>query len=275
MRKEINKTPIRPGLIFEPVRGRWVNASARKPGSIPITSSTVTKLSDPDLRELHRSTGIKLSEKLGAKEVNDLYRVRQVITKEIKRRTVTKMLSKAAKFHRRLAADEVVRGTEVFLLKGVSIEAAIPIEQIKNDLGRAGHTVKSLIALDPDSHRLFFMDVRDNPLYAEFSDASGGFQIQRVGFQHEIAKEYDVIDLEPDDSEETVVTTNDEEDYNDSPGMIPGPTPNVKPDTDKKYFEEHGHGGDGLGDTGFPTEDRPKDGRDIEKTLSNLNEILR
>ncbi len=126
------------------------------------------------------------------------------------------------------------------------------------------------------------MDQQNNPLYAEFSDASGGFELQKVGFQREIAKEYNPVDLEPDPDDstnlgETVITEHEERDYEEGmPGMIPGGTPGEKPEQDEESYEAHGQFGDGIGDFGFDPEERHEGRRDsVKKTIERLDALLR
>ena len=45
---------------------------------------------------------------------------------------------------------------------------AVPLEQLKGDIARAGHPVKQMMALDRDENRLFFTDKNGQHLVAEF-----------------------------------------------------------------------------------------------------------
>ena len=115
----------------------------------------------------------------------------------------------------------------------VDLAMPIPIEQLKGDLARSGHRVLRIMALDPESNRLFFTDEQSNSLFAEFAAEGGAYHVTKVGFQHEVAKDYDPVDLEPDGEESTVVTTHQEAPgYKDDPGVIPSGTPGVKPGAD-------------------------------------------
>ena len=117
---------------------------------------------------------------------------------------------------------------------------AIPLEQLKGDIARAGHPVQQTLALDADNHRLFFTDIDGQHLYADFGGANEGYRVNRIGHQASIAKEYDVIDLEPSKESgnlgESVTTTNEEEDDIDTPGVYPGGTPTVKPEEDDRGY---------------------------------------
>ena len=77
---------------------------------------------------------------------------------------------------------------------------AIPIEQLKGDIARQGHPVMRVLALDPDAGRIFFQDMQDNSLFAEFSDASQGYRILRIGFQSEVQSDYRATDLQKADN---------------------------------------------------------------------------
>ena len=112
---------------------------------------------------------------------------------------------------------------------------AIPIEQLKGDIARAGHPVKQALALDADGRRLFFTDVDGEHLYAEFDTAEKGHRITRIGHQASIIKEYVVEDLEFDGVGD-VDTVHEEEEAVETPGMYPGPTWNQKPEEDDRGF---------------------------------------
>ena len=117
---------------------------------------------------------------------------------------------------------------------------AIPLEQLKGDIARAGHPVKQAIALDVDGSRLFFTDVDDQYLFAEFGSGSEGYAVKRIGSQSSISKEYDVIDLEPSTESgnpgETITTAHEEEDDVDTPGVYPSGTPGMKPKEDDRGY---------------------------------------
>ena len=114
---------------------------------------------------------------------------------------------------------------------------AIPIEQLKGDIARAGHPVKQALALDAEGRRLFFTDKDGEHLYAEFDTADNGHQVTKIGHQSSIIKEYSVDDLETDGVSE-VETVHDEEDAVDEPGMYPGGTPGDKPEEDDRGFSD-------------------------------------
>lgn len=124
---------------------------------------------------------------------------------------------------------------------------AIPLEQLRGDIARAGHPIKQLTALDPEGRRLFFTDKHDQHLFAEFATEKDGHRVTRIGHQANIAKEYvDVVDLEPSSEDsnhgETVTTVHEEDDSEkdkdpaDLAGMYPGPTHGDKPETDDRGF---------------------------------------
>ncbi len=106
---------------------------------------------------------------------------------------------------------------------------AVPLEQLKGDIARAGHPVMRTIALDVDNRRLFFVDKAGNFLFAEYGTHDEGYRISRVGMQAEISKEYDTVDLEPEPFS-SVTTEHEEEEQGDEPGMIPSGTPGDQPD---------------------------------------------
>ena len=112
---------------------------------------------------------------------------------------------------------------------------AIPLEQIKGDLARAGHPVHRALALDPDGRRLFFTDRAGEHLYAVFSGADTGHRLLHVGHQASIVKEFDVTDLKESGSM-IVETEHDEEDFTEEPGIYPGGTPTIKPEEDDRGF---------------------------------------
>lgn len=97
-------------------------------------------------------------------------------------------------------------------------DSAIPVEAIKGDLARMGHPVKHLMAIDPDSRRVFFTNAEGAQLYATYS--ANNWSIEKVGFQTDVAKEYDPVDLEAE-PRSAVVTTHMEEDSDDTPGFVP------------------------------------------------------
>ncbi len=106
---------------------------------------------------------------------------------------------------------------------------AVPLEQLKGDIARAGHPVMRTIALDVDNRRLFFVDKAGNFLFAEYGTHDEGYQISRVGMQAEIAKEYDAVDLEKEPFNR-VTTEHEEAEQDDTPGMVPSGTPGDRPD---------------------------------------------
>lgn len=122
---------------------------------------------------------------------------------------------------------------------------AIPLEQLKGDIARSGHPVKQALALDAEGHRLFFTDVNDEYLFAEFGSASEGYRVKRIGHQSSIAKEYDPVDLEPSgegrNRSERVTTGHEEggleeDDAAEAAGVYPGGTPGDKPMGDDRGY---------------------------------------
>ena len=113
---------------------------------------------------------------------------------------------------------------------------AIPIEQLKGDIARAGHPVKQALALDADGRRLFFTDVAGEHLYAEFDTAQNGHRVLRIGHQSSIVKEYDVQELEPDDKGSVTTTHEEGKEAIEEPGMYPSGTPLNKPEEDNRGF---------------------------------------
>ena len=117
---------------------------------------------------------------------------------------------------------------------------AIPLEQLKGDIVRQGYQVKRIPAVDVEGHRLFFVDSRDQYLYAQFGSAKDGYKIDHIGHQSSIVKEYDVIDLDPSKESgnpgEKITTTDDEEEQADDVGMYPGSTPVNNPEDDDRGF---------------------------------------
>ena len=116
------------------------------------------------------------------------------------------------------------------------VAETVLIEQLKGYIARMGHPVLRAIALDVDNRRLFFVDNNEAFLFAEYSSPEEGYRLSRVGYQGQRAKDYDPVDLkeEPFDS---VETTHEEEDADDTPGMIPAGTPGDQPkDDDKRGF---------------------------------------
>ena len=267
--------PPQPGMIFNPQTNRWhkPQAAGRSQSSSQISPKFLQRLTSPRLKALSREVRELLQKEKNVATMNDLSRISRDLRKENERRVVTQTLKKASRLSRRMDAGMVLEGTEV-LLKGMSIEAAIPIEQIKGDIARAGFFVKYIHALDPEARRLFFVDGDSNHLFAEYGK---DFELQRIGPQRDIAKEYNTVDLEPSDELEAVTTEHEEREYGEGkPGMIPSATPAEKPETDKEYFEEYGQFGEGLGDEGFDPEDRHEGRRDdIKKASAALDRLLR
>ena len=112
----------------------------------------------------------------------------------------------------------------------------IPLEQIKGEIRHMGYGIDSTMALDPDSHLLFFTDDRGQSLYAEFGRPDEGYKVQFVGHQSTIHKDYDVVDVKPGAHHTTETEHADEEDPVETPGAYPGSTPGVKPDEDDRGF---------------------------------------
>ncbi|KKN86894.1 hypothetical protein LCGC14_0264560 [marine sediment metagenome] len=135
----------------------------------------------------------------------------------------------------KLNGESVVAGLAT-LEKALEGYGTIPIEAIKGDLGRMGHSVKQLLAIDPDSRRVFFTNKLDEPLYATYSQHN--WAIEHVGYQAEVAKEYDPVDLEAE-PRSTVVTTHLEEDVDDTPGFVPAGNPGTFADArEDEYVSE-------------------------------------
>ena len=124
------------------------------------------------------------------------------------------------------------------LIKQVQVVSdAIPIEQLKGDIARAGHPVKQALALDAEGRRLFFTDMEGEHLYAEFESADQGHRITHIGHQASIIKEYDVLDPEPEPFGKVEMDYEVEEVADEpEPGVIPGPTPGDKPEEDDRGF---------------------------------------
>ncbi len=262
--------PPRPGLQWNPQSHRWV--SRRTAGAAaeeqrmsdrakpPADLHTVNPAKVPHdklrfyqahAQNVERSAGDVVA-KYGADEsmpkevrqqlINHLKQAgttRSGFDQELERRgTASKskgshsVVKSLVKFTRRHEGQDVLTGL-ANILKGNA--DAVPIEQLKGDIARKGHIIKRLIALDVESRRLFFSDPTNNFLYAEYAGAEEGFGIVKIGFQKEIAKEYDVTDFEHSGEPDTVVTENEEisvEDMGyDKPGMIPGGTPASQPVT--------------------------------------------
>ena len=117
---------------------------------------------------------------------------------------------------------------------------AIPLEQLKGDIARAGHPIKQMLAIDREENRLFFTDKDGQHLVAEFANADEGHRIKKIGLQGNIAKEYDVIDLDPSSESknpgEVIETEHDEDDdISEEVGMIPAGTPGDKPEDDRGF----------------------------------------
>lgn len=269
--------PPRPGLIWNPSSHRWVRPRAGAPGQhSTINPKLLRSMSDKELEALKSHVRTNILNERNQERFNDLTRVMRQTVEEGKRRQVTKALDQATKLAKRLDVQGVLAGTTV-LLKGLSIESAIPLEQIRGDLARAGHTVKSIIALDPESRRIFFMDTDNKPLYCSFAGPDSGFKVEKIGYQADIAKEYDPVDLEPDDTEEKVFTEHEERDGEyETPGLIPSGTPGEKPERDEQDHEDAGQFGEGLGDEGFGTEKRHEGRRDeLKAIMGELEEQLK
>ncbi len=259
--------PPQPGLIWKPSTHRWVRPRAGAPGlHSTINPGLLRTMGDRELEGLKAHVRTNIRHERNQERFNDLTRVMRQVVDESKRRQVNKVLKKAIKLAKRLDVQGVLGETTV-MLKGMTIESAIPLEQIRGDLSRAGHVIKSIIALDPESRRIFFTDTDNNALYCAFSGPEDGFKVQKVGYQAEIAKEYDVQDLEPDDSEESVSTEHEEREGNNDAGIIPAGTPGEKPERNEQEYEDAGQFGEGLGDEGFGTENRHEGRRDELKAL--------
>ncbi len=153
---------------------------------------------------------------------------------------------KMMKVHVTQALGGLVKGLELqgltaglggLIAKGAACPPdAVPLEQLKGDLARAGHPVKRAIALDAENRRLFFIDNTDTYLFAEYGSPEVGFSLGRVGSQSEVAKDYDPVDLEPEPRSDVKVEHGEEE-QGDDPGFVPSGTPGIKPvDADGRGF---------------------------------------
>ena len=135
----------------------------------------------------------------------------------------------------RNALQEIIAKSEA---KVMDFEA-IPIDQLKGDIGRSGYSIKQMLAVDIDNRRLLFTDHKNQHLYAEFGAKSEGYKVSHIGHQAAIAKEYDPVDLEPTTESgnygETVTTAHEEEDDPDFVGVVGG-TPTVQPEEDDRGF---------------------------------------
>ena len=132
----------------------------------------------------------------------------------------------------------------------------VPVEQIIGDLARKGHQVARVIALDPYDNRLFFEDRQGNHLFAEFNGFEKGYSLLRIGLQGDIAKEYDVQDLEPEPRSRTI-NRHDEGDYDDSVGARPQGNPGSFDDQKPDMVED---------------DDAPEH---VRKSLAKLNRIMK
>ncbi len=170
---------------------------------------------------------------------------RRMLEIEIERRGQRSVEGKMMKADVTQALGSLVKGLELkgltvglngLIAKGACPIDAVPLEQIKGDLARAGHPVKRAIALDAENRRLFFIDNTDTYLFAEYGSPEVGFSLGRVGSQSEVAKDYDPVDLEPEPRSDVKVE-HDEEGQGDDPGFVPSGTPGVKPiDADGRGF---------------------------------------
>ena len=146
-------------------------------------------------------------------------------------------INKIQKFANGLEWGVLEEGLLRLAMQGGAVET-VPLEQLKGDIARMGHPVLRAIALDVDNRRLFFVDKNEAFLFAEYGTADEGYKLTRVGYQGEIAKDYDPVDLE-EEPFDSVVTEHEEEDANDTPGMLPGGTPGDQPeDKDGRGFGE-------------------------------------
>ncbi len=266
--------PPRPGLIWNPQSSRWVRPRS---GSQIIGAQLMASMNEKDLTAMQHEARTNLKTEKNSMRYNDLSRVIRQAGKELDRRNVQKALSRAGRLARKMAVGEAIENVTI-LLKGMSIESVIPLEQIKGDLRRAGHTIKAVIALDPEARRIFFMDDNSSPRYCSFSGPENGFAIQNVGFQSEIAKEYNPVDLEPDgDDDLSIATEHEERDYSgDDPGMIPAGTPGEKPENNEQEYEDTGQFGEGLGDAGFSDEERHEGRRtNLSRVMNKLEAMLK
>ena len=130
---------------------------------------------------------------------------------------------------------------DMVVIRKADVSDAIPLEQLKGDIARAGHPVKQAFALDADARRLFFTDKDDQNLFAEFGDATDGYRVTRIAHQASIAKEYVVDDLDPSSESknpgESITTAHQEEESEKGPpGVIPAGSPGIKPDDDDRGY---------------------------------------
>ncbi|KKK44354.1 hypothetical protein LCGC14_3167260, partial [marine sediment metagenome] len=153
-----------------------------------------------------------------------------------------------ARLHSKLSLELVIDGVDR-LEKSLG-DSAIPVEAIKGDLARMGHPVKHLMAVDPDSRRVFFTNAEGSQLYATYS--ADNWSIEKVGYQTEVAKDYDPVDLEAE-PRSTVVTTHMEEDADDTPGFVPSGNPGRRANRD---------------------EDEQFESEALDKSLSNVEEMI-
>jgi hypothetical protein len=217
-------------------------------------------LTDKELSVWHTQVNDQRRRERIPDRFGELGRIARALDAEGRRRTVDKAIRTVRKLQMRYAAGEVMAVTEV-VLKGVSVEGTIPLEQIKGDIARQGYQIDRVIALDPEARRLFFSNTEGGAFYAEFGPHATGFALQRVGLQADISKEYDPIDLDDAGVNVKVTTEHDErKPADDTPGMVPAGVPGEKPKGAKVTGEE--------GDPGW--------GAEVKKALlTKLDEILR
>ncbi len=245
LRELIKAGPPRPGLVpqsGDPEHpGRWVRPEDNEPSEAKVRRGELWRTSKDDLFAHVNTNKIPLvgpQIKYQAPNKQDL--IDSILAWEVGQSGET------MKMHVTRALGTLVKGLELqgltaglngLITKGVSpMPDAVPLEQLKGDLARAGHPVKRAIALDAQNRRLFFIDKNDTYLFAEYGSPEAGFSLGRVGSQSEVAKDYDPVDLEPEPRSDVKVEHGEEE-QGDDPGFVPSGTPGIKPvDADGRGF---------------------------------------
>lgn len=283
MPKELDKkrpNPPRPGMIWNPQTHRWMSArpsSGQQPSQ--INPEFLGRMGNKELEKMQSDVRARMTKERDSSRFNDLCRINRILTRTLKFRAVNKALVSARRLHKRMVAQQVAEGATV-ILKGLTVESAIPVEQLKGDIARAGHVVKSIIAIDPEMHRVFFMSTDNEHRYAEFAGPDGAWALQKMGYQADIAKEYDPVDLEADgdigdnNMGEMVISGHEEREDDETPGMLPSGTPGEKPAVDEHGENEVGYEGSGIGDEGFGNASRHVDRRDTIKSLTSKLDVM-
>lgn len=225
------------------------------------------------LQQLEHEVQAKLTTEKNSTKRHGLTRVKQDVRQSSKgHQQLAGIGKKLTLFTRGSAGREVLTGVSS-LIK--SMEGAIPLEQLKGDIMRQGYNIQRVLALDPEGRRLFFTDPEGNSLYAQYSSATTGFTLERVGHQREIVKEYDVQDLK-EAGVAAVVTTHEEADQEyETPGMIPGPTPGDKP-VDEEVLDGQGEHASGQGWSDDKQEEERDDlDKSLGRALKRVGDILK